>query len=212
MKFWRKKKQIARGHKPSTRDRDYLSTPLFLFALAGLLFGSLKALGYKTWTYADVNGSNTNTTTVVSGQNTQENEEEEQVLKIDPEQLEKIVNTIAYTHAVWPGYKGDLNDGFAVRKYFSENLARVIINNSRNFGDVDRVYKVHFYYVVRDDGAIQFLSLVNGGRTSEDVPLHLIKNAQNTMSIGIPGIQPGTDDKGDPITVIYQLVISYTPA
>ena len=29
------------------------------------------------------------------------------------------------------------------------------------------------------------------------------------MSIGVPGVKPGTDDKGDPITVVYELLINF---
>ena len=212
--FSRKKYRVKKG-APKVQPKKNPSKDLrkwsFIFFLIGLnitAWGAFYALDMKTFFYPESNSSGTAVVTTVSGQNSEEAEDEFKVLKIDAEDLENLVNTIAYTHAVWPGYKGDITDGGAVRKHFSENLAKVIINN----GGIDtggRVWKVHFYYVVRDDGTIQYLAIVDGGRTSENLPVEYIKHVQRTMSIGIPGIKAGTDDKGEPITVVYQLVISF---
>ena len=139
-----------------------------------------------------------------------DSESEEKVLSIDPEQIEDIVNTEAFTHAVWPGYKGQISNGAAVRKHFASNLASVITSGSGV--NVNRDYRVHFYYVVRDDGIIQFLSLVGNGVTTPNTPLFVIKRAQEIVNIGVPGIRPGTDVNGEPITVVYELVIRFKPS
>ena len=174
--------------------------------MIGLAFYSL---GYKTFFYPEqvVNGATmTGTQSAVAGES---EESDTAVLKLDAEQIENIVNTEAFTHAVWPGYRGEITDGRAVRKHFSENLAKYIVNA----GGVEVIteHVVHFYYIVRDDGGIQFLALVNDGRTTDDVPLYIIEHAQSLVNIGVPGIKPGTDVNGDPITVVYELVIRFKP-
>lgn len=193
--------------KNPKKDLRQWSPLFFLFGLASMIWLAVYAFGLKDITYADMNGSGTEVV-AVSGQNTQEVDDEFQVVTVDPEDLENLVNTIAYTHAVWPGYKGDITDGARVRKHFSENLAKVIINNGGINTD-GQEWKVHFYYVVRDDGNIQYLALNREGRTSKNIPTLYIKHVQRTMSIGIPGIEPGTDDKGNPITVVYELLITF---
>lgn len=188
------------------------SSVFFTFALAGLTWGSVELLGLTEYTPIVDNSSTGVTTTVVPPNTADTSAGDEKILVITPEELQNIQNTIAYTHAVWPGYRGDVSDGRAVRKHFSQNLGKVILQNARGFNVEDgRTYKVHFYYVVRKDGAIQYLAIVKGGRTTPNVPIELIKNAQTTMSIGIPGITPGTNSAGEPITVVYELAIVYKP-
>ena len=193
--------------KNPKKDLRQWSFVFFLIGLASMVWLADYALDFKT-IYLNETGKTGSTQVVASsGSNTDEAEEEFKVLQIDAEEIENLVNTIAYTHAVWPGFKGDVLDGAAVRKHFSENLAKIIINSSVE--QLDKDYKIHFYYVVRDDGVIQYLAIVDGGRTSKDLPVYLVKSTQRIMGIGVPGIKPGTDDKGDPITVVYQLVISF---
>lgn len=184
----------------------------FIFFLIGLnitVWSAFYALDLKTIYFNDSDATGTEEVLVVNGKNGEVSDDEFKVKIINPEEIENLVNTIAYTHAVWPGYKGDITDGRKVRKHFSKNLAKVIINS----GGVETysTNKVHFYYVVRKDGAIQFLAIVEGGKTTKGIPVKYIKHVQKTMSIGIPGIQAGTDEKGESITVVYELVIIFTP-
>ena len=198
--------------KNKKADLTRWSNLFFTFALAGLTWGSVELLGFTEYSPIVDNSSTVVSTTVVTPNTTDTDAGNEQILVITPEELQNIQNTVAYTHAVWPGYRGDVSDGRAVRKHFSQNLGKVILQNARGFNIGDgRTYKVHFYYVVRKDGAIQYLAIVKGGRTTPNVPIALIKNAQTTMSIGIPGITPGTNSAGEPITVVYELAIVYKP-
>lgn len=209
--FKKKNKYVPRQPKKSKKaDIRRYSFIFFLIGLNITVWSAWFAFDFKSIYLNESNKANTSVVTNDNSVNNSEAEDEFKVVQIDPEELETLVNTIAYTHAVWPGYKGDVLDGFSVRKHFSQNLAKIIVNN----GGIEtyKEVKVHFYYVVRDDGAIQYLSLVQGGRTTEDLEVRYIKHVQKVMSIGIPGIKPGTDDKGEPITVVYELLITFTPA
>ena len=197
-------RQTKKNPKKDLRPWSFL---FFIIGLASMTWLADYALDFKTIYGLDSNSSQVATTEVASGKNTEEAEDEFRVLQINPEEIENLVNTIAYTHAVWPGYKGDITDGKAVRKHFSQNLAKIIVNS--RVDELYKDYKIHFYYVVRDDGVIQYLAIVDKGRTSPDLPVYLIKNTQRIMSIGVPGVKPGTDDKGDPITVVYELLINF---
>ena len=197
-------RQRKKNPKKDLRPWSFL---FFIIGLASMTWLADYALDFKTIYGLDSNSSQVATTEVASGRNTEEAEDEFKVLQINPEEIENLVNTIAYTHAVWPGYKGDITDGKAVRKHFSQNLAKIIVNS--RVDELYKDYKIHFYYVVRDDGVIQYLAIVDKGRTSPDLPVYLIKNTQRIMSIGVPGVKPGTDDKGNPITVVYELVINF---
>ena len=193
--------------KNPNKDLRPWSFLFFIIGLASMTWLADYALDFKTIYGLESNKTETTQVVATSGSNTDEAEEEFRVLQIDAEEIENLVNTIAYTHAVWPGYKGDVLDGPAVRKHFSENLAKIIVNS--RVDELYKNYKIHFYYVVRDDGIIQYLAIVDGGRTSPDLPVYLIKNTQRIMGIGVPGVKPGTDDKGNPITVVYELVINF---
>lgn len=191
-------------------DLRRYSTIFLLIGLNLTIWGAYTALNYKTWFYPEVSDGTTTTTVSQDAKAPEAETEEQPVLSINPEQIENLVNTEAYTHAVWPGYKGDISDGAAVRKHFAQNLASVIISSGGV--EVNNTYRVHFYYVVRDDGGIQFLSLVGNGVTTESTPLYIIRHAQKLVNIGVPGIKPGTDVNGEPITVVYELVIKFTPS
>ena len=210
MKFWKKKKVIKRGPKPSVSYLNPWSKVFFFGALAGLIFGATELLGLTEYEYSNNNSSG------VSGEVSQQSntpnaaEEEFVVYQASEEQLLEQINTIAYVDAIWPGYKGDKLDGVAVRKHFHENLAKVVINNAKGY-EIFKEYVIHFYYAVRADGAIQYYAIVRGGRTSEDLPKHLVKITSQTMSIGIPGIKPGENSKGDPITVVHEMIIRFKP-
>ena len=193
--------------KNPKKDLRKWSFVFFLFGLTSMVWLADYALDLKTIYLNESNEGETAQVIATSGSNNDEAEEEFRVLQIDAEEIENLVNTIAYTHAVWPGYKGDVHDGTAVRKHFSQNLAKIIINS--NVEQLDKDYQIHFYYVVRDDGAIQYLAIVDGGRTSKDLPVYLVKSTQRIMGIGVPGIKAGTDDKGEPITVVYELLIKF---
>ncbi len=212
-RLFKKKYRVKKGvgplppKKSKRADLRRWSFVFFLIGLNAMVGASWYALDLKTYFYPDANSSGEVVEVAAAPESTQ-SEEEEKILSIDPEQLENIVNTEAYTHAVWPGYKGDVSDGPAVRRHFADQLASVIIKTGGV--DVSGTYRVHFYYVVRDDGGIQFLSLVRGGRTTDGVPRHLIKHSQKLVNIGVPGIKPGTDANGDPITVVYEIVIKFT--
>ena len=184
-------------------------SPVFFFLGLNLVLIALYyAFSYTTYEYlGEENSSSASVQPVHTSDDS--SSAEEKILSINPEQIENIVNTEAVTHAVWPGYKGSITDGPKVRKHFADNLARIIINGGGV--NVDREYRVHFYYVVRDDGAIQFLSLVGNGVTTPNVPRFVIKKAQSIVNIGVPGIKPGTDVNGEPITVVYELVIRFKP-
>ncbi len=196
--------------KSKRADLRNYTTVLTVWALNLVLFGTLSAFEYKTWFYPEASNSTSTSTSVVVPDSVDSDSDEVPILSIDPEQIENLVNTEAFTHAIWPGYKGDKKDGNKVRNHFSQNLAEIIVNSGGV--EVNSVYKVHFYYVVRDDGGIQFLSLVSNGRTTENTPLYIIRHAQKLVNIGVPGISPGTDINGDPITVVYELVIVFKPA
>ena len=193
--------------KNPKKDLRKWSFVFFLIGLAYMVWLADYALDFKTIYLNETNQTGTTQTVASTGSNTDEAEEEFKVLQIDAEEIENLVNTIAYTHAIWPGFKGDVFDGTAVRKHFSQNLAKIIINSS--VSELQNDYKIHFYYVVRDDGAIQYLAIVDGGKTSKDLPVYLVKETQKIMGIGVPGIKPGTDDKGNPITVVYELLINF---
>ena len=219
MRFWKKKYKVKRNvpkQMPKKTPRADLRRYSSLFFLIGLnitVWAAFYALDFKTFFYPDATNGGLNSANVVQqdADNAETGEDDFKVLQIDAEELDNLVNTIAYTHAVWPGYKGDLNDGVAVRKHFSNNLAKYIINNGRT-GELYESYKIHFYYVVRDDGNIQYLAIRQGGKTSKEFPKYLVKSVQKLMNIGVPGIIAGTDEKGEPITVVYELVITFTPA
>ncbi len=218
MRFWKKKKyqvkgyKVDRGVKPSMSYLNPWSKVFFTVALAGLVWGSVQLLGLTEYEYFDKNAGS-GTEVAVNDPNTQNQDPaEEQIKTIDPEDLQNIQNTIAFTHAIWPGYKGDIYDGGAVRKHFSQNLAKIIVQNGGSFeSELGKSYRIHFYYVVRKDGAIQYLAIVKKGKSSSDLPVYLVKHTQKTMSIGIPGIEPGTNSAGEPITVVYELLIKFTP-
>ena len=95
-------------------------------------------------------------------------------------------------------------------KHFHENLAKIIIANAKGY-EIFNEYVIHFYYAVRKDGGIQYYAIVKGGKTSKNLPTHLVKVAQQTLNIGIPGIIPAKNANGDPITVVHQLVIRFKP-
>ena len=193
--------------KNPKKDLRRWSFVFFLIGLASMVWLADYALDFKTIYLNETNQTGTSQVVASTGSNTDEAEEEFKVLQIDAEEIENLVNTIAYTHAVWPGFKGDVLDGTAVRKHFSENLAKIIINSS--VSELQKDYKIHFYYVVVDNGNIQYLAIVDKGRTSPDLPVYLVKETQRIMGIGVPGIKPGTDDKGNPITVVYELLINF---
>ena len=193
--------------KNPKKDLRKWSFVFFLIGLASMVWLADYALDFKTIYLNETNQTGTTQVVASTGSNTDEAEEEFKVLQIDAEEIENLVNTIAYTHAVWPGFKGDVLDGTAVRKHFSENLAKIIINSS--VSELQKDYKIHFYYVVVDNGNIQYLAIVDKGRTSPDLPVYLVKETQRIMGIGVPGIKPGTDDKGNPITVVYELLINF---
>lgn len=206
----KKKVEKLKPKKYPKKDMRRWSSVFFLIGLNSMIGLSLYTLGYKTFIYPmDSNSSGTASTTQTPPPPSSDSEEQS-VLRLDAEQIENIVNTEAYTHAVWPGFKGKVTDGDAVRKHFSQNLAKIIVGSGGGF-NAQGTHKVHFYYVVRDDGGIQFLALVNNGRTTENVPKHLIDYTQKLVNIGVPGIKPGTDVNGDPITVVYELVIVFKP-
>ena len=210
MKRYKTKKNVQplKPKKNKKKDMRQYSSIFLLIGLNVVLWSFYYAFAYKTIHYKYASNVTTYTAQAIDP-NAQENEaEEDPVLSIDPEQIENIVNTEAFTHAVWPGYRGDVSNGPEVRKHFAENLAKVIVNTGGV--EVPGTYRVHFYYVVRDDGAIQFLSLVGDGRTTPSTPQYLIRHAQKLVNIGVPGIRPGTDVNGDPITVVYELVIKFT--
>ena len=207
---YRTKKNVEpmKPKKNKKKDMREYSSIFFLIGLNIVLWSFYYAFAYKTIHYKEALSSTVYNAQAIDPNAQSEEAEAESILSIDPEQIENIVNTEAFTHAVWPGYKGDVSDGARVRRHFSENLAKVIV--SAGGVEVPATYKVHFYYVVRDDGAIQFLSLVGDGRTTPNTPRYLIKHAQKLVNIGVPGIRPGTDVNGDPITVVYELVIKFT--
>lgn len=216
MRFWMKKYKVKKNvpkrlpKKSKKADLRRWSGVFFWLGLSITTWAAYFAFIHKNITYHDVVGTSQVVTTEISGDNTDTAEEEFKVLKIDAAELDNIINTIAYTHAVWPGYKGDLTDGKKVRKHFSENLAKIIVNS----GGIEtyKTQKIHFYYVVRDDGNIQYLGIVDGGVTSKDLEVRYIKHTQRIMGIGVPGIKPGKNEYGEPITVVYELVIKFTPA
>ena len=159
MKIFKKRYKMKRGvpkMQPKKSKKADLRRWSFIFFLIGLnatVWSAWYALDFKTIYFNEINNSGTETVVAASGSNNSQPEEEFKVLKIDAQEIENLVNTIAYTHAVWPGYKGDVHDGAAVRKHFSQNLAGVIINSGGIETNIETV--VHFYYVVRDDGIIQ---------------------------------------------------------
>ena len=206
MKFKTKKNVPPRLPKKSKKaDLGRYSTLFFWIGMVIVLSAVNYVMDFKTFYYDATEGSGNNSSLVVPQQ--EQSESDESVLQLDPEQLDNIQNAIAYTHAVWPGYKGDISDGDKVRKHFANNLASVVVKAGGV--SVPRAYRVHFYYVVRDDGGIQFLALVNGGKTSKDLPMYILKHTQKILNIGVPGIQPGTNETGEPITVIYELLIKF---
>lgn len=193
--------------KSKRADLRNYSTLFFFIGLNIVLAAVYYAFDFKTIYYDYTqNGTSSAAVSIPNDANT---ESEERVLVIDPEEIENIVNTEAFTHAVWPGYKGKITDGQKVRNHFAKNLAAVILRSGGV--EVRSTYRVHFYYVVRDDGAIQFLSLVGGGKTTPNTPKYLIERAQQLVNIGVPGIKSGTDANGDPITVVYELTIKFIP-
>ena len=197
--------------EPKKTKKADLRNYSFIFLLVGLnaaLWSFYIAFAHQTITlnYASVmSGTASHEAPVLQAAD----ESEERILVIKPEDIENIVNTEAFTHAVWPGYRGSVSDGPAVRKHFADNLAKTIINAGGV--EVNGTYRVHFYYIVRDDGGIQFLSLVGGGKTTEGTPKYIIRRAQDLVNIGVPGIKPGTDANGEPITVVYEILIKFTP-
>ncbi len=202
-------RKVAGIPKKSKKADMRKYSPLFFFiGLNLLLVATYYAFDFKTFFYPDSSNSS-GTEQVISAPDSDTEDTEEKVLVINPEQIENIVNTEAFTHAVWPGYKGDVSDGRKVRRHFADNLASIIVKSGGE--EVYQVYKVHFYYIVRDDGGIQFLSLVGNGITTPDTPGYIIKKAQKLVNIGVPGINPGTDVNGDPITVVYELVVVFKP-
>lgn len=215
MRFWKRTRRYrTKKHvepmKPKKNKKYDLREYSSIFLLIGLnlvVWGFYYAFAYKT-IHPPINSS-TSGTLVQTAPNLEAAEQsEERVLVIKPEDIENIVNTEAFTHAIWPGYKGSVADGPSVRKHFADNLAKTII--SAGGVEVNGTYRVHFYYVVRDDGGIQFLSLVGGGKTTEGTPQYIIRRAQDLVNIGVPGIKPGTDANGEPITVVYEILIKFT--
>ena len=217
MRFWKMKKKYrvkknapkVQPKKNPNKDMRQYSFIFFLIGLISMIGLADYALNFKTFLYPEVVEVSTTEDVAMTGGEVKEEEDEFKVLQIEQEEIENLVNTIAYTHAQWPGYKGDPTDGKAVRKHFSNNLANYIIKYGRP-GEILKEYKIHFYYVVRDDGNIQFLAVREGGLTSEDLPVRLVESTSKLMNIGVPGITAGTDDKGEPITVIYELLITFT--
>ena len=194
--------------KHPKKDLRKYSSLFFWLGLTGILGLVYYGFTYTTWEEVANNTAGTSTTVIAaSATSTSTSDEDDNILSIDPEQIENIVNTEALTHAVWPGFRGNINDGNAVRNHFAKNLGDYIIRTGQV--PIEGEYKVHFYYVVTDEGNIQFLSLVTGGRTSDRVPRELIREAQRLVNIGVPGIIPGTDANGDPITVIYEMLITF---
>lgn len=196
--------------KTKRADIRRWSPIFFLIGLNIMVWSAAYALDFKTLFYNELNKNEVVAANELGGKNQDESDEIFKVQTIDAEDIENLVNTIAYTHAVWPGYKGDITNGREVRKHFSKNLATVIIKSGGL--EIINPVRVHFYYVVRDDGGIQFLALKEGGKSSKNLNERYIKKVQEVMSIGIPGIKAGTDDKGEPITVVYELLITFVPA
>lgn len=216
MRFWRKKKYRVnkdakpRGVKPSVASLAPWSKVFFLAALAALVYGSAELLGLTKYEYI-YNTASTASVGTNNNANGPVDSEEFRVIQVSEEQLLEQINAIAYQDAIWPGYRGDKLDGRAVSKHFHQNLAEVIINNAKSH-EIYKEHVIHFYYAVRSDGAIQYYSIVKGGRTSPNLPVELVKVTQQTMNIGIPGITPAENSKGEPITVVHEMVIRFKPS
>ena len=215
MRFWKKKykvkkEKIDRGYKPSVASLNPWSKVFFIFALSGLVWGSVELLGLTEYDYITSGATSTTSSSTSTSSESGEVEDEFVVIQVSEEQLLEQINTIAYQDAIWPGYKGDKLDGDAVSKHFHENLAKIIIANAKGY-EIFNEYVIHFYYAVRKDGGIQYYAIVKGGKTSKNLPTHLVKVAQQTLNIGIPGIIPAKNANGDPITVVHQLVIRFKP-
>ena len=193
--------------KNPKKDMRRYSTVFFLIGLNLMLGLAYYGFTYTTWMYPETSNGTTTTTTTTQSATSTITTEEQPILQIDPEAIEEAVNTEAYTHAIWPGFKGDKNDGLAVRKHFQKNLGQYIINNGTV--PIDGVYTIHFYYVVTDDGRILYYGIVKDGRTSPKIPKVIVQETQQLISIGVPGIISGTDVNGDNITVIYEMVITF---
>ena len=215
MRFWKKKykvkkEKIDRGYKPSVASLNPWSKVFFIFALSGLVWGSAGLLGRTHYDYITSSINSTTSSSASASSESGEVEDEFVVIQVSEEQLLEQINTIAYQDAIWPGYKGDKLDKAAVSKHFHENLAKIIIQNASGY-EIFREHVIHFYYAVRKDGGIQYYAIVKGGKTSEGLPKHLVKVAQQTLNIGIPGIIPAKNASGEPITVVHQLVIRFKP-
>ena len=212
--FWRRKKYRVKKldykvsgipKKSKKADLRRYSTLFFLIGynlMAGLAY---IALEHKTIFPADTNGKGSKTTTVVHTPKGTDPDKPFKILKIDPKQLETLINAEALTHAIWPGYKGDPKDGRAVRKHFQQQLANYIVKTKLS-STLEREYRIQIYYVVRDDGSVQFLGLKKG-----EAPAHILKGISDLMAFA-GGIKPGTGRDGKPITVVYELALRLTPS
>lgn len=156
--------------------------------------------------YNDHTNKNTPTQVVVNTPKKNNDDGKGEVIHtITPEQVDNIVNAEANRHAVWPGYRGDLDDNFAIRKHFSENFAKYLKDNT-GIDTGGNVYKGHYYYAVNDDGVIAFVGVHVGDYTT--APKYVTLDISKIIGKGIQVI-PGTGNNGKPITIIYEIKIIF---
>ena len=121
MRFWKKKykvkkEKVNRGYKPSVASLNPWSKVFFIFALSGLVWGSVELLGLTEYDYITNSTNSTTSSSASTSSESGEVEDEFVVIQVSEEQLLEQINTIAYQDAIWPGYKGDKLDGDAVSK------------------------------------------------------------------------------------------------
>ena len=214
--FWKMKKKYkvkqtdrrisSEVKKNPKKDMRKWSSVTFVFAVAALIWGSNELLNLTKYDYiTNSSGHTTSVSTTLPSDTGVEDPSTINILSLELEQIENLANTIAGRNAVWPGYKGDPNDHFAVQKHFAENFAKFINSGVIRVEAQWAGKSVAFAYAVSETGVVQFVGKIPGGTLEDDY-------AYVAVQKGISGkvqVFPAQDENGDDIIMIYRIKVRF---